>query len=140
MIVGAGALFFSLKTNRFLFLLRQGAKFSGTWNIIGGKVEPHESLLSGLVREITEEIGFLPNIQKYIPLEIFTSQDQNFQYNTFICIVAEEFLPQLNHEHDGYCWVSIDFYPKPLHPGLYETIKLDEIRAKISLIQNLRND
>lgn len=137
MVSGSGALFYSIKTNRFLFLLRHGAKHSGTWGIVGGKKNLYETTLEGLNREIVEEIGFLPNITKYIPIETFTSQDQHFEYNTYVCIIEDEFLPTLNNEHNGYCWTDINYYPRPLHPGLYETLKLDVIQEKIKLLKEI---
>lgn len=133
-VICTGALFYAANTNRFLFLLRAGTKYAGTWGTIGGKINFDESIIEGLKREITEEISFLPIITKYIPLESFTSHDQNFQYNTYICIVESEFIPTLNHENSGYAWAQIDTYPKPLHPGLYETLKVDEIKQKLKLI------
>ena len=137
MVIGSGALFYSLKTSRFLFLLRHGAKHQGTWGLVGGKKELSETNLDGLNREIIEELNFLPNIIKYIPIETFTSQDQHFEYNTYICVVENEFLPILNHENFGYCWVDLNFYPRPLHPGLYETLKLPIIQEKIKLLKEI---
>lgn len=137
MIIGSGALFYSQQTNRFLFLLRAGAKYSGTWALVGGKKEWHETNLAGLNREINEEIGFLPNIIKYIPIETFTSHDQHFEYNTYICIVENEFLPILNHENNGYCWTDIKHVPKPMHPSLYETLKLEVIQEKINILKEI---
>jgi 8-oxo-dGTP pyrophosphatase MutT (NUDIX family) len=137
MIISSGALFYSLKTNRFLFVQRFGAKHQGTWASVGGKKEIHETNLNGLNREIIEELGFLPNIIKYIPIETFTSHDQHFEYNTYICVVQNEFIPILNHENLGYCWTDLNYYPKPLHPGLYETLKLDVIQEKIKLLKEI---
>jgi 8-oxo-dGTP pyrophosphatase MutT (NUDIX family) len=38
-------------------------------------------------------------------------------YTTFIQRVTNEFIPDLNSEHDGYAWAPIDSPPEPLHPG-----------------------
>lgn len=134
MIVSCGALFLAKTTNRFLFLQRQGAKYSNTWGLVGGKVESGETVINGLNREILEEIGFLPEITKYIPLETYTSSDTSFKYHTFICTVSEEFLPKLNKEHCGYCWTSSNNYPYPLHPGLKGTFNYKVIQNKIKTI------
>ena len=43
--------------NRVLVAQRSGGAYDGRWEFPGGKVEPGESDLSALVREITEELG-----------------------------------------------------------------------------------
>jgi hypothetical protein len=52
-------------------------------------------------------------------------------------VVDEEFIPQLNNEHDGYCWVPLEKYPKPLHPGVWRTFKFDVIINKIKTIEKI---
>lgn len=132
-----GALFYALETKRFLFLLRSGAKFTDTWGLVGGKIEYNESLLQGLHREILEEISFIPRIEKYIPIEKFTSNDSAFQYHTYICVVNSEFIPILNHEHQGYSWTKLNTCPRPLHPGLYNSLAIKVVQQKIKSIEQL---
>ncbi len=67
-IICSGALFYSLKTKRFLFLHRTKGKTKNLWGLVGGTNEGIETPWEGLQREITEEIGNLPNIKKTIPL------------------------------------------------------------------------
>jgi 8-oxo-dGTP diphosphatase len=43
--------------NRVLVAQRSGGAYDGRWEFPGGKVEPGESDLSALVREIAEELG-----------------------------------------------------------------------------------
>lgn len=38
-------------------------------------------------------------------------------FTTFIQKVTNEFTPELNDEHDGFCWAPVDSPPEPLHPG-----------------------
>ena len=76
----------------------------------------------GLQREIKEEIGE-QKIKKTIPMETFISNDENFLYHTYLCVVEKEFIPALNTEHDGYAWVSFGNWPKPLHQGLRKTFQ-----------------
>lgn len=137
MLISAGAIFFSKNTNRLLLLMRNGAKFKHTWGLVGGKLEKDESVIDGLHREVVEEIGSLPDVQKTIPIEKFTSADGYFEYHTFVCVVENEFVPVLNHEHCGYCWCELGAWPKPLHPGVNTTLKLDVIVDKIRLINKL---
>ena len=127
--ISAGVFFYAASTNRFLFLLRTDEKSSFNWGIPGGKVENDETLLEGIARECDEEIGFFPVDAKLVPIQKF--DNNNFTYNTFFCRVEEEFIPTLNHEHCGYCWVPYDCYPKPLHPGLFNTINFDVVQSKL---------
>jgi len=122
-ITCSGALFYALETQRFLFLHRTRGKQSDLWGIVGGTNEELETPWDGLCREITEEIGIFPTIKKTIPLETFISNDDYFSFHTYLCLVEKEFIPTLNEEHDGYCWVSFGKWPKPLHNGLQNTVK-----------------
>lgn len=137
-IVCSGALFVAKSTKRFLFLLRTQGKTAGTWGIVGGKREPSDvTPYDTLTREMSEEIGHVPPIGKIIPLELFTSSDCNFHYNTYIMIVENEFVPILNEEHSGYAWCNYDFWPKPLHRGVKNSLGNRVTKAKIELLLDL---
>lgn len=130
-----GILFYAADTDRHLFLLRSN-KSAGEWGLPGGKVERGETLRVALERECHEEINFWPTNAKLFPIEQFTSDDYKFIYHTFYCIVDREFIPSLNHEHIGYCWIASRTYPKPLHRGLFNTLNYDLIQQKISIIHD----
>jgi 8-oxo-dGTP pyrophosphatase MutT (NUDIX family) len=98
--------------------------------LVGGGVEPGESPVEALKREIIEEIGNI-EIQKIIPLEKFTAENTNFEYHTYLLTVKNEFTPNLNDEHRGYAWTSIDDHPKPLHPGVWRTFSFKSVVDKI---------
>lgn len=38
-------------------------------------------------------------------------------FTTFLQRATNEFVPELNDEHDGFCWAPVDSPPEPLHPG-----------------------
>jgi 8-oxo-dGTP pyrophosphatase MutT (NUDIX family) len=134
-ITCAGGIFLARDTQRFLFLLRTQGRTAGTWGLAGGKKEPEDNTAyDALLREIQEEIGFLPKIKKTVPIEWYSSNDELFYYNTYVLIVDKEFIPELNDEHAGYCWVSIDNWPKPLHTGLKTTLSSRTTKAKIQTI------
>ena len=135
-----GALFLSKTTGRYLFVLRNGAKYDSMWAFVGGKVESKETEYTALQREIVEEIGFMPTHTKVIPLEIFTSNDNQFQFHTYVVVVKDQFLPKLNSEHKGYAWSKLDSWPKPLHPGVFTTFQIDEIVNKIKTIEDIMCD
>lgn len=137
-IIASGGLFLAEKTKRFLFLLRTQGKTAGQWGFVGGRKEPSDSTpFEALKREVEEEIGKIEGIKKTVPLELFTSNDQNFQYNTYVIIVKDEFIPRLNDEHSGYAWCSFDCWPKPLHQGVKSSFANRAIRAKLELLLDL---
>lgn len=137
-IICSGGLFLARDTKRFLLLLRTQGKTAGTWGFVGGKKEPGDTTAYDvLTREISEEVGSTPKIKKVIPLELFTSNDQNFQYNTYVLIVDKEFCPQLNEEHAGYAWCEFEAWPKPLHQGVKSSLSNKTIKSKIELLLDL---
>jgi len=134
-ITCAGGLFLARDTKRFLFLLRTQGRTSGTWGIAGGKKEEQDKTpYDALQREIQEELGVVPKIEKTIPIEWYESNDQLFYYNTYVLITPHEFIPKLNEEHAGYAWCEMDCFPKPLHQGVKTTLMGKITRAKIDTI------
>jgi 8-oxo-dGTP pyrophosphatase MutT (NUDIX family) len=139
-IICSGGLFLAKDTGRFLLLLRNNGKTAGTWGLVGGKKEPSDvTAYDALNREISEEVGVTPKIRKTIPLELFTSNDQQFQYNTYVLMIDKEFIPTLNDEHSGYAWCSFDQWPKPLHQGVKNSFSNKAVRAKLELLLDLLN-
>jgi len=130
----AGIFFYSKSTQRYLYLLRNENK-NPTWSIPGGKIEKNETLLVGLKRECTEEIQYWDDEFKLVPVQKFVNN--TFAYHTFFCEIENEFVPILNDEHCGYAWVGNDRYPKPLHPGLFSTINIDNVVEKLKALQSL---
>lgn len=125
--ISAGVFFYSKKTDRFLYLLRQDSNYS--WGVPGGKIEKDETLLEGLERECLEEIGYFPKFAKLVPIQKFVNND--FTYHTFFCAVNEDFVPTLNDEHVGYAWIGNNQHPKPMHPGLFSTVNIDIVKDKL---------
>ena len=140
----SGALLYSLETKRFLMLHRTKTKQNNVWGLVGGKGKTSETPWLTLKREINEELGFDPEIIKSIPLESFVSNDERFNFHTYLCVVKKEFIPQLNDEHDGYAWVSFGKWPKPLHQGLRNTLQskqnITKLQTVFDLIQILEKD
>jgi 8-oxo-dGTP pyrophosphatase MutT (NUDIX family) len=136
-IICSGALFYAKSTRRTLLLQKTDGKHSGTWGLVGGTNNPTETPWQGLQREITEEIGLLPNIKKVLPLEKFTSNDTVFNFHTYFCIVEEEFIPILSNEHSAWGWFSMRQMPKPVHRGLDLSLRNKIIQTKIQTIIDL---
>jgi len=134
-VKAVGVWFYCVRTRCYLYLLRNDSKYPDTWGLAGGKVEPNETLITAVERECSEELGSMPDYQQLIPIEMFTSADGGFEYHTFWCRVDNEFIPELNHEHVGYAWVKSGRLPRPLHPGLWNTVNLDAIQKKIASLE-----
>lgn len=126
-----GALIFCSRTKRFLFLLRTNGRQANKWGIVGGKLNNDEEALKGLQREILEELGGEIPDAEFISIEEYRNPKNHFSYHTFLIKVDEEFVPELNHEHKGYCWVKLEDYPRPLHPGVWRTFSNSKNKEKI---------
>ena len=133
-IVCSGALFYAKSTKRFLLLQKSRGKHQGTWGLVGGTNLQNENPWQGLQREVQEEIGFIPEIIKTIPLETFVSNDKVFNFHTYLCVIDSEFVPELSDEHCGWAWTTIDNPPKPLHQGLRNSLSSRTIRTKLQTV------
>ena len=118
-----GALIKSRRTNRCLFLMRNEHSYNGQFGLVGGKVKKEETVIEGLCREITEEIGFMPEIEKMARFTEFLSDDKEFGYFSAVIVVKDEFIPLLNSESSGYAWVNLHNLPKPMHPRVKDLFK-----------------
>ena len=135
-----GATFLAQDTKKIIFNLRsKNVSHSHTWSFWGGKIEKGETPIQALKREIKEEIGFVPEIVKIQPLDVFLSPDEKFMYHTFVIITPTEFKPKTNHESQGYRWVNINNYPNPLHRGAKRTLFNKNNIKKLKLIVNSSN-
>ena len=132
-----GVWFYSVTTQRYLYLMRNDAKYPGSWGLPGGKINGNETLIQAIERECFEELGYMPEYIKLAPLEKFTTADHGFAYHTFFCSVSNEFTPVLNHEHIGWAWINSGTWPKPMHPGLWSTVNFDAVRNKIQIMEQL---
>jgi 8-oxo-dGTP pyrophosphatase MutT (NUDIX family) len=130
-----GVWFYAVATGKYLYLMRKDPKHPDTWGLPGGRIEAGETLIQTIERECQEELGSMPEYLRLIPLEKFTTADHVFAYHTFFCIVKEEFVPVLNHEHQGYAWIQSGTWPRPMHPGLWSTVNFDAVQNKISAME-----
>lgn len=136
-IICSGAIICSRATQRVLLLQKSNGKHNGTWGLVGGTHQQGETAWQGLQREIEEELKFLPNISKIIPLEKFVSNDNLFNFSTYFCIVEDEFVPKLSVEHLGWGWFNLSYFPKPVHKALDLSLKNKIIQNKINTIVDL---
>lgn len=133
--IGVGTIFVSTKTSRVLLNLRAPHKtHSMCWSLWGGMVEANEQPKDALLRELTEEMSFVPDIEKIYPFDIYQSKDTFFKYYSFVSIVEDEFVPILNIESCGYCWIDLGEWPKPMHQGARISFCNNRALARIKLM------
>lgn len=124
MVTAAGVVFLALDTGRCLLQLRNSDKRQRhTWGFFGGTIEKNETPFEALQRELVEEIGFIPELTKLNPIDIYESKDKNFYYYSYAAVVEKEFSPKLNGESAGFAWVDIGIWPQPLHQGAKVTLQ-----------------
>jgi 8-oxo-dGTP pyrophosphatase MutT (NUDIX family) len=133
-IICSGALIYARSTHRFLLIQKSSGKHQGTWGLVGGTNLINENPWQGLTREIEEEIGFIPDIIKTLPLEKFVSNDSVFNFHTYFCLVDSEFVPILSDEHIAWGWFSLVALPKPVHRGLNLSLRNKVIQTKIQTV------
>ncbi len=88
---------------QFLLARRPGGKvYSGYWEFPGGKVEPNESLLHALERELWEELGIqVRNAYPWVT-RVFTYSHATVRLHFFRVVAWEGKL--LPREKQGLCW------------------------------------
>ena len=139
-IIGVGTVFLALDTERVLLQFRNSDKrHKHTWGFWGGLVEKGESPYEALTRELDEELGLVPDINKLNPIDVYQSKDKNFMYYSFVAVVDKEFIPTLNDESAGYAWVNIGQWPKPLHEGARSTLGRNKGTDKLSTILSIHS-
>jgi len=139
--LAAGVIFLSRDTGRCLLQLRDSDKrFRGTWGFWGGTIIPGESPFECIQRELKEEIGFVPELTKLNPIDVFQSSNKQFYYYSFAAVVDHEFVPKLNDESAGYAWVNIGVWPQPLHHGAKITLGKNAGTEKLRTILKVHSD
>lgn len=134
-----GTIFVSTKTQRVLLNLRaQHKTHSMCWSLWGGMVEDLEQPKDALLRELSEEMNLIPDIEKIYPFDVYQSKDKHFKYYSFVSIVEDEFIPELNDESCGYCWINLGDWPRSMHQGAKLSFcnKRSEERIKMILNQH----
>lgn len=135
---GAGAIYLSKKTWRFLFGLRSDmVNEGGTWGGFGGKVDEGENPKQSVMRELEEETGYNGSLSLYF---LYLYEDEGFKYFNYIAVVPDEFEPRLNWENDDYKWVEFGDWPQPLHFGTEEMLRhsLGKLKSLYDARQNLK--
>jgi len=142
-LVGSGILFQRSSDQKVCLFLRQGTMNSGTWGILGGKVDRGEDPKTSAIREAEEEAGGLPEgrftgktftFRLELTEEDYLDGDSDFRryaepgevfkYHTFLYQVEDDtWEPDLNWEHKEYAWFDPNDLPK-------KTLSLRDLEGK----------
>lgn len=118
----AGLLFLSKKTKRIFLILE-----NSTWTI------PTFARKDTLLEDAQILLDRFSH-GKLLPIELYLSKDQEFEYGTYICLIEDEFLTS---EIKTICWARTDDLPKNLHAGLKNMFNSSIIKTKIETIIEL---
>lgn len=132
-----GALIVSKKTKRALMQLRSEVeRHSMCWGLWGGRLIGNEGDLEGLKRELCEELGWpgVPDTVAISHIYTFVSKDNRFRHVSYLILCEDEFVPDLNEESAGYCWIDINAWPTPLHRN---TSKMFNSRAFKNALESI---
>lgn len=130
-----GALIVSRRTGRAMMQLRsESEKYSYCWGLWGGRLIGEEGDLEGLKRELCEELGWpgVPDTVAISHIYTFVTRDRHFRHVSYLIICEDEFVPTLNEESAGYCWVNVGEWPAPLHKNTAKMFASQAFKDSIS--------
>lgn len=93
----------------YLFLRREPSFKSGPqkWDIPGGRIEPSESLLAALKREVKEETGLeLHSTDKLLAAQDIFVDDKDLHVVRLTYVGTASGTVTMSEEHDGYRWMT----------------------------------
>ena len=115
----AGLLFLAKTTGRVLLILDDSKWTVPTFIRESSIIEDSVALLDQYC------------IGRIIPIELYLSADNGFEYGTYICLVDQEFT---DSPAKTIAWCSLEYLPKQLHTGLKITLNNQIIKTKIETI------
>jgi len=92
-----------------------------------------------LSESFCEELGYpgVPDTVAMSHVYTFTSRDNRFRHVSYLILCKDEFIPTLDHESSGYCWVDLWRWPQPLHRN---TAKMFSSRGFKNALEGLLRD
>lgn len=121
----AGLLFLSKSSGRLLLILDDDK-----WSV------PTFIKKSAVLDDAAELLKTYSN-GRILPIELYRSADNGFEYGTYVCLVDQEFLV---NAVSTYCWANVEHLPKNIHVGLKNTLNNDLTRTKLETILVITND
>lgn len=122
----AGILFLSKDTSKILLILDEGKWTVPTFIRQGAVLEDADPVIK----------SYYSKPARLIPLELYVSSDNGFEFSTYVCLVDSDFTIE---KCPTYCWASFDFLPKNLHSGLKTTLSNKVINDKIKTMLVVAN-
>ncbi len=98
-----------------VLIVREGVKYEdgtelGKWDVVGGRIEPEESIYAGLRREVKEESGLEIEIGKSLGVtENFIEikgESCHIVRAYFACTVVGNEAVTISDDHDTYEWIE----------------------------------
>jgi hypothetical protein len=117
----AGLLYISKSTGRILLILE-----NSKWTI------PTFSRNLNLISDAEIILNTYSN-GKILPVELYSSEDKQFEYGTYVCLVDCEFIVP----NGTFCWVDMENIPHKVHSGLLNTLNNNIIQEKIKTVLSL---
>jgi mutator protein MutT len=117
-----------VKAGRILLIKRShhDTHKPGVWEFPGGRLEPGEDPLKGLIREVKEETGLI--IEVLYPLKVVQFKRDDGQKITMITFLCKPKTLKLNlsHEHTFAEWVGIKKARAQIYPKFREELNIYE--------------
>jgi len=110
-----------------LLIRRCNAKFgNGLYSLVGGKVEPHETALHAIKREVNEEVGLKLPESAFTLVHTFHRKGTETEFIA-LCFKADITEMQLQnmepHKHDDLRFFTIKNLPTNILPGHKQAIE-----------------
>lgn len=87
--------------DRVLLVKRSKAPYKGAWSLPGGRVEPGETLLAAIRREISEETGLV--LTDFSPVHMREFQNPWHQLHVFVALGPIDQAQALDDAADAMC-------------------------------------
>jgi 8-oxo-dGTP diphosphatase len=101
---------FIVDNNRILIIKRtmNDVDKPGVWEMPGGRLEPNENPIKGLIREVKEEVNLDIEVIKLFSVRRFTRDDkQKIEMSIYLCKSKNKDV-KLSEEHSNFEWIDIE--------------------------------
>jgi len=116
---------FIRRNNELLLLNRVKAPNMGLWNGVGGKIEPFEQPIDGIIREIQEETGIsVRNVQDAGIVKWVSSEGESGMY-LYYCELPNDtvYATPIEKDEGVLAWKSIDWVLDHRNKGVVDNMK-----------------